>query len=741
MRALALTTRFREGAFEGDACLLVYDEIDLSGAVIGEDVRDVLDRRPNTPRIYVLAPFHSEDVLQAAVVGGTGIQRAGGDLSLVTLQAAADGQLKVVALPQPQSADSEAVAPTAVAFEMQEGWLFDLFDSRRGRVEAPAGVHFGKASGKHSDKFLRVSNVLLSSAACGLVAYLALAKIAPGDIRRIFVDTAPLLSVAFAMQRIAQARGLWTTSPPARSFSSYGGLEQLPTLGSGDLGLISASTSGGLAARLIRDGIKKERLLTLFLLKSAPDTKTDGAVLCDLTFTPGRTFGYPSIVNYEHDRCVFCQKEHLLAELEGDQFLLEKRGVKRLRASSASQTEDARRVLDSLAKQEVFRVSLYTSGTHRTDVAIDTDRILSSDNEVSRAFLRLMMRFAPVPVTYVILVDMSAARFSDLATRAGLAQTLASAQVASDEQLGRLPIVAGGNVLVLVGCLSDHARLRGINAQLRIRAPRGCVAYLAAVTIADSARNLADLRMFLSYGDQGAETFTYRAAVELMLPWHGDHISSWTREIELLQRLGSDAALLGPLEQRLQSLAAASTESAGLFLDGASGPLAIASDFVYLDTRAGIELVTQADAYTVVSNLLATARCENKGIRAVSGASPPIRWSQSVYGQILLAPATLCPSNYRDYNDAVLRAAFLRAAHPAELDYTVDADCSAEVLDVLLAEIDAWFQGKGDALPEFLMSMACGRLRIMRSHIERLRAKMTAAALPPFLKQLADAIP
>jgi hypothetical protein len=99
------------------------------------------------------------------------------------------------------------------------------------------------------------------------------------------------------------------------------------------------------------------------------------------------------------------------------------------------------------------------------------------------------------------------------------------------------------------------------------------------------------------------------------------------------------------------------------------------------------------------------------------------------------------PLELRDYNDAVLRAAFLRAAHPAELDYTVDADCSAEVLDVLLAEIDAWFQGKGDALPEFLMSMACGRLRIMRSHIEPLRAKMTAAALPPFLKQLADAIP
>lgn len=266
MRALALTTRFRDGSFEGDACLLVYDEVSISGAIIGEDVRDVLDRRPNTPQIFVLAPFHPEEVVAAAVQAGTGVRRANGDLAVLTLRR--DGErMKLIALWQQVGQVASPRAPTEAPLEMQEGWLFDLFDRHRGLVDAPPGVHFGKASGKHADKFLRTSSVLLSSAACGLLASVALARRPVGEVRRIFVDTAPLLSVVFAMCRIAVVHGLWQCQPPARSFSSYGGLDQLPSVGHGDLAIISASTSGGLAARLIEEGIHQDNLLTLFSLE------------------------------------------------------------------------------------------------------------------------------------------------------------------------------------------------------------------------------------------------------------------------------------------------------------------------------------------------------------------------------------------------------------------------------------------------------------------------------------------
>ena len=68
MRALALTTRYREDAFEGDACLLVYDEIEVSAAMVSSDVRDVLNARPNTWKIYVAAPFLEEEAVVTAVL-------------------------------------------------------------------------------------------------------------------------------------------------------------------------------------------------------------------------------------------------------------------------------------------------------------------------------------------------------------------------------------------------------------------------------------------------------------------------------------------------------------------------------------------------------------------------------------------------------------------------------------------------------------------------------------------------
>mgnify|MGYP001792247262 CR=1 FL=1 len=104
MRALALTTRFREGAFEGDACLLVYDVTTLSASLIGDDVRDVLDRRPNTPRIFVMAPFLPLSEVTDSLRAGVALQRAGavpsaGELSVVSLRSDAEGRAAVFSRP------------------------------------------------------------------------------------------------------------------------------------------------------------------------------------------------------------------------------------------------------------------------------------------------------------------------------------------------------------------------------------------------------------------------------------------------------------------------------------------------------------------------------------------------------------------------------------------------------------------------------------------------------------------
>jgi hypothetical protein len=303
MHALRLTTRFKEQAYQGEACLLVYDEQHLNGAILSEDVRDQFESRPATARIYILAPFLSEQEIRNSFLAGALFRRVrsyfhvrGGRLFLLSFRDY-QGWKATHAIPFTVDADGspKEEPPELVEAELRNGWLFDLFDRYRGRLDAPLGVHFGKSSGKHADKFLKVSSVLLSSSACAVIAYFTLGTIENAQPKRIFVDTAPLIAVAFAIQRIAIKNGIWEMDAPVSSFSSYGGMNSLPDYSGKDLILISASTSGNLVKNLQTLGFSSKHITTLFFLESTISSITSGPVICNLTFAPGQSFGYPPI--------------------------------------------------------------------------------------------------------------------------------------------------------------------------------------------------------------------------------------------------------------------------------------------------------------------------------------------------------------------------------------------------------------------------------------------------------------
>jgi hypothetical protein len=745
MHALCLNTRFREQAFESDARLLVYDQLNLTGTVIGDDVRDLLDRRPSTAHIFVTAPYVSPEELEKAVLDGAAVRRssAGGKGTATQFWAldlrVVEGAAQVMVRPFMISGDAIAAgAWQPVQPQLVEGWLFDLFDQHGGLVNAPLGVHFAKGSGKHSTKFLRASSALLTTAACGIVALVALSKVRLLQPRRVFVDTAPLLSVSFAMQRVASIRGMWNEMPPAKSFSSYGGLEGLPRLGAGDLLLVSASTSGGMAERLTSKGALDNLLLTLFLLKSSPQTTTKGEVLCDLTHLPGRTFGYPFIDSAAPGACALCDRGYVLAELEGDQFLIERRAVKRLRLATTAQSDQARALMEAVSRQKALSVRLHARDTRRTDIDFGLPALLGTSGHLQDAFLRLLNRFVPAPLDFVVTAGVDPATAQAYCESAGLTGLSQGATFVSSEQVTQLPIGDGKkNALVLIGCLADHSLIRNINAQLRPRTNGGCVAYLSAVTIADSPRNLADLRIFLSYGEQGADTFTYKSALDLMLPYVGEEPSPWALELQLLQRMAAEAALPTEFATRLQWLRSSGDAVDGLFLGGKAGQLGIQPDFVFLDTTENAAAVSQADVYAVASNVLACARADDQVITAdVKRGMPTPVWRQTVFFQTVL-----CPSNFRDFNDPILRAALLRAASRQELNYALDDGASEEMLQVVMADVSSWGEDRGDSLPEFLLALASKRMRLSRSHAANLKVRLTEAEIPPYLKRLGLEIP
>ncbi|GJH12668.1 hypothetical protein CBA19CS11_27540 [Caballeronia novacaledonica] len=741
MSALRLTTRFRRDAYEGEASLLVYDEYDFTESTLSEDVRNIFDRHPATADIYVLAPFVATDEIVRLIAGGVAVARArryfegiGGKIRLLSIREEPAGKFQVLATPFEYS-DEKATPgePEVLNSKLSSGWLFDLFHRGGGLVEAPPGVHFGKLSGRHSNKFLRASAPLLTSEACAVVAFFALAATTGKAPSRILVDTAPIIAVAFAMARMAITHELWEKQPPVKSFSSYGGVENLPRTRPTDLFLVSASTSGGLAQRLTGIKAGEDRIVTLFYLEAGA-TEYNGITVCNLTYRNDGLYGYTPISNHQAANCPYCNAGYFLAQLEGDQFLLEKRAVRRLAVRSSSQPPDARKAIERLARTGCldvtrFRPSVWSAGTE-----IDGERLLEADKLLRTDFVRMMRRFSPAPLDYVMLVGISDDGFAKLVAEARLEAVVGAATVT--RSLEGLPSVSGGGALVVFGCLSNHAHAREINARMRTLVPGGAVAYLSAITVAQTRQALDELEMFLSYGERGRDTFTVRSALNFMLPVLAPSATAWEDEYNLLQRMSEEKALPAELDARLQELDASATSKDGLFFSGCRPALAIARDFVYLDTEDRRECISQADIYAVVSNMLACVRADNQGLGAKkTNPLGSALGTSSVYGHVLV-----CPSNFENYNDAVLRAAFLRAASPSELLYSVDDECSTAVFNVIDAELEAWGEGGGGAPPEFMLALATRRMRLADRHLQELSARFTDKALPSYLRDLAGVI-
>ncbi|MES2040079.1 MAG: hypothetical protein V4495_19865 [Pseudomonadota bacterium] len=739
MHAQRLTTRINLDAFPGEACLLVYDELQLTGTILGDDIREVFDTRPGTVRIYILAPFVPEQQLREYLQSGAAFTRIssyfnaiGGRLCLLSFSLQ-EGQNIATAIPffiddagHPQQEDSIAVHD-----ELRNGWLFDLFDRYRGRIDAPPGVHFSKSSGRHSYKFLRVSNILLSSSDCALIAYFVLGTLRCGQPRRIFVDTASLLPVAFALQRIALTHEIWNLYAPVKSFSSYGGLDKLPTSSGRDLILVSASTSGGLVSQLLSKDFAANYIATLFYLGNSDTPSTPRTIICDLTFRQGRMFGYPLIESFPAENCPLCSKGYFLAELEGDQFQLEKRARKEFSVTTSSQTQEARKTLDNLARKNLISAFPFRQRGLSSDFAVDADSMLGHDGTIRNRFMRALRRYMPMPLQFVILIDLSEQTFRDLINIADLNASLNSARIISYEELLACEPLAPniGGALVVFGTLSNFAKARDINAQLRIKVPKGCVAYVSGITIANSAEHLADLKMFLTYGELGRDTFTYEAACSLMLPSSGNGSTAWELELALLQQIREEGNVAAEIDARLDSLLNENSRTNVLFWPGRQQELTIQNDFVYLEVDVSLGPVSQADVLAIVSNLLVTARMDNRGLNARSKiGQEPIHWHQSVYGHIFLSPAT-----FENYNDAILHAAFLRSATAAELNYANDEISSGRISSVVRAQIQAWASGGGDSLPEFFIALATHRLALTTDHIQTIREAANASSLPNYL--------
>ena len=286
------------------------------------------------------------------------------------------------------------------------------------------------------------------------------------------------------------------------------------------------------------------------------------------------------------------------------------------------------------------------------------------------------------------------------------------------------------SVVVIASCVAGGFTLLSVSRSLRNRAEK--IAYFVALavpsskTIWDQTRSNLDLRNDRK-GKNPVEVVWQASLPQLSF----GQASSWKKEYVWLQAQ-QEKHQCETLIQRLELLENSGAIrkdglSQNVFLPSPSGTaLQINHNFAF---HKKTQDLTQADVFLVISSILHDLRdpSHKDGLR------------QSMNSHVLLDPG-----NFDRYNDGIVQAAILRSAQSSELAYVTHGAASRSIAGLLERMIRMHSEPEGEALPEFLLALATGRMSLapndLSQIIDRLKKSCSGnafiSAFLPTLKEL-----
>ena len=524
--------------------------------------------------------------------------------------------------------------------------LLEMFSRAGGEEQAPAGTHYAKTSERHTDRFLRVANVLEDGRHVKLLAFWLIPYLWKINVRHVVVDTSGIYSVALTALRETAKLGGISGHPAVWSHRSHDGIDQVSTeIASEALFLVSASTSNGLVRRVSGRGAAPGRVVTLFCLSADP---WDGhAVLCNLNGPNGD--GLKSIENQVSSDCKWCKKNFHLIGIRGDQFSVSPPRVTTIEIVAADLQLIAKNTLSALAGLRVFYAYRRIDDTRLCSLGVNVAPLLNGDPpEKSRAFIdsvrvkwSSMLRRSQI----VSLRNIVATAYPGSASLAeGICDTVrgrmadhSQLQVVSSSELRDVVSIPGTSTVVVAACVDEIQELLGISRNLRDIQEGGTTAYLAVFQMLAPQKVADRLKSNLTYGALGGDTFSSFSALNLEVHCYED-TPSWGGELAALRRMIAWADRKGfdlPVEVEKRILRLTKAVATGLvddlyWPDMNGKPLTLRSDFALLSGALQAPQASQADLFAAMCTLLTALRGHKDGNK---------RLANNAYERSVLAPS------------------------------------------------------------------------------------------------------
>jgi hypothetical protein len=600
--------------------------------------------------------------------------------------------------------------------------ITSIFNTRHGFVESTATYHFENPSGRHTERFIRLSNILARGAEIAFIGFCTLPYVSE-RATTAYLDTPSLYAVVAA---INEQRSSFAGSKPilADNFSSYAGVGDYRfTRLANSLVLISASSSGSLASQLIADhGFAPEQVTHLLFLGT---DRSGSNIVCDLRKDPLHNedgIATPPSVE-DPDGCRMCRTGSHAIKLQGDQFEFAGPQQDSLLIAKSDAPPGLAALMERFSGGGLFTVGLgRTVGRQPRQFNVEPPALLGHARFQERLDY-VLRRSLPASLGHVIAIDDASVPFAEQIARA----VSPSTQVVPRANLDSIPPATTTAIAIAAIVIESGRSLLDISRDLRAIAPNAPILYLIGFSKTTGEPRRETLERTLI---QTVNPYPYQMIeVERMtLPLSSEH-NPWVEELRLLVDPDVDRLVPVGLRARIRARIARLRKTSeplknDLFLpNSATRELSLQPGFVFWPDGVPTRAHSQADVYFTIASVLQQLRANAHRTQKSAIKS---NWFQQT---------VLAPENFGRFNDDIIQASILRAAHPYEMNLADAPTDSRELGRLIRRIIVAAGSERGGAAAEFLLALATGRLRLCRADLDvALSAEASTVPMVDFLR-------
>ncbi len=582
----------------------------------------------------------------------------------------------------------------------------DIVETTGTRMTAPPGYVFRKPSENASRVFIRAGNMMKRPSALAVVFH-AMARSIPLGAKRLYIDSFTILSIALTYQRymadLAKVCGVDFEIPTITNFHSYSMDPDLTFEVTDDyIILISASSSGGLALKLINERhARAERVFHLLVFSDNKALRKSAVYFQEES-------------NFETTADGSFQK---VISIPGEEFLASHGDTRTVDIKTAHLVPSERRIYKDSFYQEAFVLNLRASGYYGG--AFRPIGFGVTDTIGSEAFIKWLDHQAHIdlPASTTIAVAADGERSRVLATHlvslisGGKKETvpvITVSELLAKEVHDKISPV--GSVLVVCSDESDGESLLAISQTLRDK-PHLHRHYVIGHLFPSSSRQFKRLKSNLRVSGKGKP---YGWSVYCVTPLGDDSVhQSWLLErgfnYATAEFVDGNRPLPLALQQRGVKLNGPVLTGDELFLPNVSGePLRLRDDSVLFEDTYG--KISQVTVYVQIAAALQRAR------------------DRELHDDKTVLPDELCfesnpfidtvidPDTFSRFNDGVIQASILRSASASELNYSRDLKLSQHMLDIFSAIVRSRHRDRGEAVLEFMLAAFVKKLRFHKEH-------------------------